>query len=360
LVFGFYNIDMVSMLPVKLVHLQMELIMRFLSNVEMLNSEKDTSIKSFSNTAKSNGFTLVELLVVIAIIGVLIALLLPAVQAARAAAARMTCSNKLRQIGLGASIYMDANPEKLPNGGNLLTFGTISTTSYVSGFVPLLQFMEQTALYQNLSSLTQTQLNGAADTAGAPNIGVDATKPLQNFACPAGKAGSAAGGYTTYRQCQGAGYYDAGTGGSGGLGTYSTDSATVGFPPEGQFAYGDGKIEGSFPQDGFSNTIFYSEALAGAIIKGKDNAFWGMTFFGGYPSQTGFTTADLPNKAIPTADEPTAITSWTPAYVTSGHPGGACNVCYGDVAVKSVTGNIPADVWLALGAKNSGKAVTPP
>ncbi|UUO08661.1 DUF1559 domain-containing protein [Blastopirellula sp. J2-11] len=100
---------------------------------------------------RKNAFTLVELLVVIAIIGVLIALLLPAVQQAREAARRMQCTNNLKQAGLALHNYHDTFG-KLPAMCGGTGNGPIHNDNRLGGWVALLPFVEQGSLYNQITS----------------------------------------------------------------------------------------------------------------------------------------------------------------------------------------------------------------
>jgi len=102
-------------------------------------------------TRRRHGFTLVELLVVIAIIGVLVALLLPAVQAARAAARRSQCANNLKQLGLGAQIYHSAHQEFPPGSerDKAARAGNFKDPRF-SPHARLLPYTEQQSLYDQL------------------------------------------------------------------------------------------------------------------------------------------------------------------------------------------------------------------
>jgi prepilin-type N-terminal cleavage/methylation domain-containing protein len=134
-------------------------------------------------TRLSRAFTLVELLVVIAIIGVLVALLLPAVQAAREAARRLQCSNHLKQIGLAMHNYHDA----------MRTFpsGTIVSNT-LSWRVFILPQMEQQTLYERFS-FDSGLWNGGTNNEG-PNKLIHALNKIPGYLCPSAEREMAGNG----------------------------------------------------------------------------------------------------------------------------------------------------------------------
>jgi prepilin-type N-terminal cleavage/methylation domain-containing protein len=121
------------------------------------------------------GFTLIELLVVIAIIAILIGLLLPAVQKVREAAARMTCSNNLKQFGVAIHNYASANSDKLPGG---VQGGCSGNPNYPGSpfMFSLLPYIEQDNIYKAVG-----QSGASWGTGGGVN---GQTIVVKTFLCP--------------------------------------------------------------------------------------------------------------------------------------------------------------------------------
>lgn len=135
---------------------------------------------------KRFGFTLVELLVVIAIIGVMVGLLLPAVQAAREAARRMSCSNNLKQLGIAFHNYHDTNKKMPPGASHLIHSGGQVAAHNWHGYSPLttiLPYIEQQAIFENFAFNERHYSGTVVPPANIAPVN-NGNRRINSFVCP--------------------------------------------------------------------------------------------------------------------------------------------------------------------------------
>jgi prepilin-type N-terminal cleavage/methylation domain-containing protein/prepilin-type processing-associated H-X9-DG protein len=333
-------------------------------------------------TRTRSAFTLIELLVVIAIIAILIGLLLPAVQKVREAAARMKCSNNLKQIALANMNYESAYHTFIPGiGKNGCCWGTWT--------IPILPYIEQNNLfviYTNFGGLDPLPRYAAA-----PNSTVVATR-ISTFQCPSDTPG-VIGSIVTNNYVLNAGntsFYQVSipigcTGGS----VTSTTCTTFGGAPFGWYTDPNALAQGGdstepytnppsnpasgtmgVPQtiasiiDGTSNTMMGSEVNQGQ--GGSD--YRGFTWWGG---AAGFTAYGLPNSSSPdvmtgagctpggvNAPCTTTSTASLPRMqiARSRHTNGV-NVSMCDGSVRFVSNNISLATWRAASTSQGGEVL---
>jgi prepilin-type N-terminal cleavage/methylation domain-containing protein/prepilin-type processing-associated H-X9-DG protein len=150
------------------------------ANRPFLDRKKSMNSQPTTCNWRRTGFTLVELLVVIAIIGVLVALLLPAIQAAREAARRMQCANNLKQIGLACLNYESAR-KVLPPGVEAETID-VQSVSYTGWTREIMAYAENPALrnmYQPQATTPPTPV-----TSPLPAVKEYRETPITMYTCP--------------------------------------------------------------------------------------------------------------------------------------------------------------------------------
>lgn len=307
------------------------------------------------------GFTLVELLVVIAIIGILIALLLPAVQAAREAARRSQCTNYQKQWALACHNFADVNTEFYPLGG-MNGGGTVEnrkTYQRITWHIFLWPFMEQSTLAK--------QYDFNQGFYAGPNLALGRVQ-IPAYYCPSDKAGSEQDHNDGYWRIMG--NYVANMGNTH-LHQNAADQAIYSGSPFGiRHMYRMSEMT-----DGTSNTACFSEILIASPGKTDDNRGDILNDEG----SPGFMSILTPNAKSPdqcrgcsansqNTNHPdyrimpcTVIGANTEMQIAarSRHPGGV-NVSMCDGSVRFVSDTVAQNVWAAALSGKGGESLTLP
>lgn len=302
--------------------------------------------------SRSRGFTLVELLVVIAIIGILVALLLPAVQAAREAARRMQCGNNLKQIGLAMHNYHDVY-KNFPPGAWGCCWGT--------WMICIQPFAEQRQLYDQYSFERKWGTPGPDDQrySSAVNLPVTRTR-LKTHTCPSDTVNAPFSNITSHN-------YAANFGNTG----YGGPATLNGVPHNGSpFSYiasntSLGKIVGlASILDGTSNTLMVAE-----VLQGTGTDLRGFVWWGDASSYSAYLTPNtaLPDRIytagycvnLPLRNLPCAVSTTTDPTMfaaRSRHPGGVQGALC-DGSVRFISSTIDLATWRALGTSQGGEPI---
>jgi len=337
-------------------------------------------LKSATGHKNRRGFTLVELLVVIAIIGILIALLLPAIQAAREAARRMGCQNNVKQVALGTHNF-ESSKKLLPSA--LSYYGASDPrNSKWSPHARLLPYLEEESF--------ESQVNYASDyetvTFGNGLIGA---YRVATYICPTEERDEVRMDATGKPI-----HYPVNYGFNRGV--WRTFDPTGQLPEEGAIQPNEGTPLRAF-NDGTSKTLLIAEvkaytpyfrdnslnqptppaavseicSLGGSFKSDSGHTEW----VDGRAHQTGFTAVFTPNTSVPcTQNGQSYDVDWTSrregitdneitySAVTSRsfHSGGVVNVAMVDGSIHSIASDVDLLVWRGMATRAGEEAIEPP
>lgn len=322
-------------------------------------------MKSYLRERKSNGFTLVELLVVIAIIGILVALLLPAVQAARAAARRTQCSNQLAQMSKAVQTCSSAFNRIPPSGGYFPGTGRVTASSdqtrcdaiaadlrigtapaqYSSVLYFILPFMEEQAKASLFTEGTTQNIQFSQKAAG-----------IKGMICPDEPADEEKDGLVTSgATVLGVASYASNVQAFGHACATTAEWNKAGSPTQIQ-ARSHRRIPNHFP-DGTTKTILFGERYAYCPDYNGGRDAWLGTYqvppydpvFGTpYANRDINLTTPYPYKPkFELPQDAPALKNCDSDVLQTPHPG-IMNVAMGDGSVRGISMSISQDTWTIL------------